>query len=196
MQHGFLDVPVIAVAKSNWSLDDLKKRAQDSLKEFGGGIDPAAFAKLSGLLHYVDGDYRDETTFTRLRQELGSASHPTHYLAIPPSLFDDVVSALGRSGCADGARVIVEKPFGHNSATARQLNAAIHKVFPESAVFRIDHYLGKRALRISCTSDSTTLSSSQSGTATTSSVCRSPWPKISALPDAESFTTKRVPSAT
>jgi glucose-6-phosphate 1-dehydrogenase len=146
VQHRSLDVPVIAVAKSNWTLDDLKKRASDSLKEFGGGVDPDAFQKLAGLLHYVDGDYRDATTFARLRQELGSASHPTHYLAIPPSLFGDVVLALGRSGCADGARVIVEKPFGRNSATARELNAAIHRVFPESAVFRIDHYLGKNAV--------------------------------------------------
>jgi glucose-6-phosphate 1-dehydrogenase len=146
IQHGSLDAPVIAVAKSGWTLDDLKKRASDSLKEFGGGVDPDAFQKLTGLLHYVDGDYRDATTFTRLREELGSAQHPTHYLAIPPSLFGDVVLALGRSGCADGARVVVEKPFGRDSATARKLNEAIHKVFPESAVFRIDHYLGKSAV--------------------------------------------------
>ena len=146
IRHGYLNVPVIAVAKSGWSLDDLRRRAGDSLKEHGGGIDPEAFKKLTGLLHYVDGDYRDNATFTRLRQELGSASHPTHYLAIPPSLFEEVVLALGQSGCADGARVIVEKPFGRNSATARELNSVIHKVFPESAVFRIDHYLGKRAV--------------------------------------------------
>jgi glucose-6-phosphate 1-dehydrogenase len=116
------------------------------LNEYGGGVDPDAFAKLTSLLHYVDGDYRDDNTFTRLRQELGSASQPTHYLSIPPSLFQEVVLALGRSGCADGARVIVEKPFGRNSATACQLNDTIHKVFEESAVFRIDHYLGKRAV--------------------------------------------------
>lgn len=146
IKHGFLDVPVIAVAKSGWSLEDLKKRAGDSLNEFGGGADPDAYAKLTSLLHYVDGDYRDDTTFRRLREELGSAKHPTHYLSIPPSLFEDVVLALGRSGCADGARVVVEKPFGRNSATACELNATIHKVFPESAVFRIDHYLGKRAV--------------------------------------------------
>ena len=146
IRHGTLDVPVIAVAKSGWTLEDLKRRAADSLTEFGGGIDTDAFAKLTSLLHYVDGDYRDSDTFVRLRQELGSASHPTHYLSIPPSLFEEVVLALGRSGCADGARVVVEKPFGHNSATARQLNQTIHKVFPESAVFRIDHYLGKRAV--------------------------------------------------
>ena len=116
------------------------------MAEFGGGVDPDAFAKLTSLLHYVDGDYRDDATFRRLREELGSASHPTHYLSIPPSLFEQVVLALGRSGCADGARVVVEKPFGRNGATAHQLNSTIHKVFPESAVFRIDHYLGKRAV--------------------------------------------------
>jgi len=146
IRHGFLDVPVVAVAKSACGLEDLKKRARDSLAEYGGGVDPDAFQKLTGLLHYVDGDYCDDATFTRLRQELGSASHPTHYLAIPPSLFEHVVSELGRSGCADGGRVVVEKPFGRDSATARKLNEAIHKVFPESAVFRIDHYLGKRAV--------------------------------------------------
>jgi glucose-6-phosphate 1-dehydrogenase len=146
IQHGFLDVPVIAVAKSGMSLEDLKTRASESLKEFGGGVDLDAFAKLTSLLHYVDGDYRDDDTFKRLRQELGTASHPTHYLSIPPSLFEAVILALGRTGCADGARVVVEKPFGHNSATARELNVAIHKVFPESGVFRIDHYLGKRAV--------------------------------------------------
>jgi glucose-6-phosphate 1-dehydrogenase len=146
IKHGTLDVPIIAVAKSGWGLEDVKKRAADSLKEFGGGVDPAAFAKLTSLLHYVDGDYRDPATFTQLRKELGSASHPTHYLAIPPSLFEEVVLALGGTGCADGARVVVEKPFGRNSASARELNTAIHKVFPESAVFRIDHYLGKSAV--------------------------------------------------
>lgn len=146
IQHGTLDVPVIAVAKSGWTLDDLKKRAVDSLNEFGGGVDPDAFSKLAGLLHYVDGDYRDDTTFVRLRQELGSARCPTHYLAIPPSLFDDVIMSLGRSGCAERGRVVVEKPFGRNAATAHELNATIHKVFPESSVFRIDHYLGKRAV--------------------------------------------------
>src|SRR5947209_13758690 len=102
IRHGSLDVPVIGVAKSNWSVEDLKKRAGDSLREYGGGVDPDAFAKLVSLLHYVDGDYRDRTTFERLRQELGPARHPTHYLSIPPSLFEEVVSALGRSGCADG----------------------------------------------------------------------------------------------
>jgi glucose-6-phosphate 1-dehydrogenase len=155
IRHGSLNVPVIAVAKSAWSLDDLKRRAADSLNEFGGGVDPDAFAKLTSLLHYVDGDYRDDDTFRRLRRELGSARRPTHYLSIPPSLFQEVILALGRSGCADGARVIVEKPFGRNTATACQLNETIHKVFPESAVFRIDHYLGKERWRILCISDST-----------------------------------------
>ncbi len=146
IQHGTLDVPVIGVAKNDWTLAQLQERAAQSITEFGGGIDPEAFAKLKGLMRYVDGDYRDPQTFAALRKELGAASHPTHYLAIPPSLFDDVVEALGASGCAAGARVIVEKPFGHNTATAIALTKSIQKVFPEPSVYRIDHYLGKSAV--------------------------------------------------
>jgi glucose-6-phosphate 1-dehydrogenase len=146
VKRGFLDVPVIGVAKSGWSIDQLRDRARASLKEYGGGVDEAAFAKLVALLKYIDGDYADPATFQKLRQTLGAAKHPTHYLAIPPSLFGAVVEQLGKSGCADGARVVIEKPFGHNYATARQLNQTLHTVFPESSVFRIDHYLGKEAV--------------------------------------------------
>jgi glucose-6-phosphate 1-dehydrogenase len=140
------NVPVIGVAKNGWTRDQLIERARASLNENGGGVDEQVFARLASHLKYVDGDYRDPETFRRLRSELGTAKRPTHYLAIPPSLFDDVVAALGASGCADGARVVVEKPFGRDAASARALNAAIHKVFPESSVFRIDHYLGKAAV--------------------------------------------------
>ena len=143
---GFLKAPVIGVAKSGWTIEQLRDRARASLKEFGGGVDEAAFSKLSALLQYIDGDYSDPATFTKLRQALGKAAHPAHYLAIPPSLFGAVVEQLGKSGCAEGARVIVEKPFGHNFATARQLNQTLHTVFPEALVFRIDHYLGKEAV--------------------------------------------------
>src|SRR5271156_2103903 len=111
VKRGRLTVPVIGVAKAGWNLDQLKARARDSVEKHGG-IDPAAFAKLSGLLRYVDGDYNDPQTFQALRKELGTAQQPAHYLAIPPVLFGAVVEQLGKSGCARGARVIVEKPFG------------------------------------------------------------------------------------
>src|SRR5215472_2760990 len=146
VKRGFLSVPVIGVAKSGWKIEDLRERARASLKEYGGGVDEPAFAKLVSLLQYIDGDYADPGTFAKLRQALGAAKHPTHYLAIPPSLFGAVVEQLGKSGCAQGARVVIEKPFGHNYATARQLNQTLHAVFPESNVFRIDHYLGKEAV--------------------------------------------------
>jgi len=145
VMHGELNVPVIGVAKAGWTLEQLKQRAHDSLSEHGG-INEGAFAKLTSLLQYIDGDYQDPATFTQLRQMLGSACRPTHYLAIPPSLFGAVVEALGRSGCAAGARVIVEKPFGRDLKSAQELNAIINTVFPEDAIFRIDHFLGKEAV--------------------------------------------------
>jgi glucose-6-phosphate 1-dehydrogenase len=147
VRRGHLNVPVIGVAKAGWNLDQLKDRARDSVKEYGGGVDEAAFAKLSALLRYVDGDYGDDATFVAVRRELGNAAHPAHYLAIPPSMFSVVISALGRSGCADGARVVVEKPFGRDLESARALNKTIHTVFAEQDVFRIDHYLGKEPVQ-------------------------------------------------
>jgi glucose-6-phosphate 1-dehydrogenase len=146
IQRGTLDVPVIGVAKADWTLEQLRARARDSLLQHGGGVDEAAFAKLVQLLRYVDGDYREPGTFDLLRQALGGAARPTHYLAIPPSLFGTVVEALGRSGCAQHARLVIEKPFGHDLASARHLNDTLHMVFPEQAIFRIDHYLGKEAV--------------------------------------------------
>jgi glucose-6-phosphate 1-dehydrogenase len=147
IKHGHLDVPVIGVAKAGWDLEQLKARAKDSLLTHGGGVDPAAFEKLSSLLQYVDGDYEDPETFTKLRAMLGSAERPLHYLAIPPDLFASVVGELGRSGCAKGARVVVEKPFGHDLESAQTLNKSLLAVFPESEVFRIDHYLGKEPVQ-------------------------------------------------
>ncbi len=144
--RGTLTVPVIGVAHSGWNLDLLRERARASLIEHGGGVDEAAFSRLASLLRYVDGDYADPATFVSLRAELGNAKRPTHYLAIPPSLFGTVIEALGKSGCAAGARVVIEKPFGHDLASARMLNETLHRVLPESSVFRIDHYLGKEAV--------------------------------------------------
>jgi glucose-6-phosphate 1-dehydrogenase len=143
---GQLDVPVVGVARAGWNLERLRARARESVEKHGG-VDEAAFAKLLGLLRYVDGDYRELATFHALRQALGDAARPAHYLAIPPSLFGPVVEHLGRSGCAQDARVILEKPFGRDLASARALNATLHTVFPESSVFRIDHYLGKEAVQ-------------------------------------------------
>ena len=144
-KRGHLNVPVVGVAKAGWNLDQLRARAKDSLEKHGG-IDPTAFEKLIGLLRYVDGDYQDPATFTALRKELNGAKSPAHYLAIPPVLFETVVGHLAESDCATGARVIVEKPFGHDLASAQELNKVLLGAFDEADVFRIDHYLGKRAV--------------------------------------------------
>jgi glucose-6-phosphate 1-dehydrogenase len=143
VKRGHLDVPVVGVAKAGWNLDQLRARAYDSLEKHGG-VDPAAFEKLTSLLRYVDGDYQDPATFASLRKELKDAHRPAHYLAIPPVLFETVVKQLAESNCAKGARVIVEKPFGHDLASAQDLNKVLLGVFNEADVFRIDHYLGKR----------------------------------------------------
>ena len=143
VKRGTLTVPVVGVAKAGWNLDQLKARARDSLAKHGG-VDEAAFAKLSSLLRYVDGDYGDPATFAALRRELGTAQRPAHYLAIPPVLFGAVVEKLAQSGCTSGARVVVEKPFGTDLASARALNGILFSSFDERSIFRIDHYLGKR----------------------------------------------------
>src|SRR3984885_11423775 len=142
VKRGALTVPVIGVAKAGWNLDQLKARAKDSLEQHGG-LDAGAWEKLSSLLKYVDGDYNDAATFAAVREALGGAKHPAHYLAIPPSLFEEVVDQLVKSGSADGARMIVEKPFGHDLASAQELDRILLGAFPESAIFRIDHYLAK-----------------------------------------------------
>jgi len=147
IKQGWLDVPIIGVAKAGWDVEQLKARARDGLEKHGGGVDEAAFAKLCALLQYIDGDYADPATFDALRQKLGAAKRPLHYLAIPPSLFAKVVEQLGRSGCAEGARVMVEKPFGHDLASAQALNASLLRVFPETRIFRVDHYLGKEPVQ-------------------------------------------------
>ena len=144
LKRGNLDLPVIGVAKSGWDLDQFKARAKDSLEKHGG-LDSAAFEKLSGLLRYVDGDYNDPATFKAIRQTLGAARQPAFYLAIPPALFGTVVEQLGKSGCVtEGARVIVEKPFGTDLVSAQRLNGILLGSFDEKRIFRIDHYLGKK----------------------------------------------------
>jgi glucose-6-phosphate 1-dehydrogenase len=146
VRRGSLPCPVVGVAKSGFTLEQFIARAKDSLNQYGGGADKVAFQALVSQLRYIDGDYSDPKTFVELRELLGGSKCPTHYLAIPPSLFPTVVEALGNSGCATGARVILEKPFGHDLASARALNATLHSVFPEPSIFRIDHYLGKEAV--------------------------------------------------
>jgi glucose-6-phosphate 1-dehydrogenase len=145
VKRGTLTVPVIGVAKAGWNLDQFKARAKDSLEKHGG-VDDAAWQKLSGLLGYVDGDYADPATFTAVRSALGSSQRPAHYLAIPPSMFETVVEQLVKSGSAKGARIIVEKPFGHDLASAQELNRILLSAFDESAIFRIDHYLAKNSV--------------------------------------------------
>src|SRR5438876_1295286 len=133
VKRGHLDVPVIGVAKAGWNLEQLRARAEDSLEKHGG-LDPAAFGTLCGVLRYVDGDYQDPATFQALREELGSARRPAHYLAIPPVLFELVVEQLARSGCAENGRVIVEKPFGHDLASAQGLNRILLRSFDEGSI--------------------------------------------------------------
>ena len=142
-KRGHLNLPIIGVAKAGWTLDQLRARARDSVERHGG-LDAAAFPTLNGLLRYVDGDYRVAATFQAIREQLGTAKRPAYYLAIPPTLFPLVVDQLHQSGCTSGARVIVEKPFGRDLASAQALNRTLFGCFDESTIFRIDHYLGKR----------------------------------------------------
>jgi glucose-6-phosphate 1-dehydrogenase len=146
IRRGHLDVPILGVARAGSSIEALRARAKESI-EARGPLDPAAFAKLSRLLQYVGGNYEDAATHAALKAALGSAAHPAYYLAIPPSLFETVASGLAAAGIADGARVIVEKPFGRDVASAEALNTTLHQHFDEPAIFRIDHYLGKEPVQ-------------------------------------------------
>jgi len=143
VKRSHLNVPVVGVAKAGWNLDQFRARARDSVEKHGG-VAAAAFSKLCELLRYVDGDYQDASTFAAVRKEIGSSQRPAHYLAIPPALFGVVVRQLSTSGCANGARVILEKPFGRDLESARELNRILLAHFDETAIFRIDHYLGKK----------------------------------------------------
>jgi glucose-6-phosphate 1-dehydrogenase len=145
-KRGALKIPVVGVAASKWSPAQLRKHARDAIKQSGKIDDKAALDRLLSLLGYVSGDYNDPGTFDALKQALGEARRPAHYLAIPPSLFETVVKGLGDTGLAKHARVIVEKPFGRNLASARELNRVLRSMFAEEAVYRIDHFLGKEAI--------------------------------------------------
>ena len=146
-RRGHLDVPVVGVARTGWTLERLRARARESIERHGGGVDEAVFARFVSRLRFVGGDYGDDATYAGLRKALGDTARPLHYLAIPPSLFATVVEGLARSGCAHGARVVLEKPFGRDLPSAQALNATLHRVFDESAIFRIDHYLGKEPVQ-------------------------------------------------
>ncbi len=145
-KRGALDVPLVGVALSGWNLERLRERAEDGIRKSERTVDARALRRLLGLLQYVDGDYNDPATFTALKRALGRSRRPAHYLAIPPSLFATVLRGLGRAGLAKQARVIVEKPFGRDLASARRLNRVARSVFPEDAIYRIDHFLGKEAI--------------------------------------------------
>ena len=144
-QHN-LEIPIVGVAKAGWNLDQLKARARDSIATHGG-LDEADFAKLSSQLQYVDGDYRDANTFAQLRKVIGPATRPLHYLAIPPSMFAAVAEGLAKAGLATNARVVVEKPFGRDLESAQDLGRILQEFFPETAIFRIDHFLGKEPVQ-------------------------------------------------
>jgi glucose-6-phosphate 1-dehydrogenase len=145
-RRGHFDVPILGVAGRPWTSDQLRAYARQSLAAHGG-VDEDVFPKLAARLHYLSGDYTSPETYQRLREALGNAQHPLHYLAIPPSMFIPVIEGLGTSSCAAGARIVVEKPFGHNLTSAQKLNQVLHHFFPESAIFRIDHFLGKEPIQ-------------------------------------------------
>jgi glucose-6-phosphate 1-dehydrogenase len=145
-RHGRLDIPIIGIAHSGWTVELLRQRVRDELSQ-RPGYDAAAVERLVSNLSYLEGDYRDPAMFTQLRAALGTARHPLHYLAIPPDAFSTVADGLGRSGCAQGARIVVEKPFGRDLASAKELNETLHREFDESNIYRIDHFLGKEAVQ-------------------------------------------------
>src|SRR5271167_3060490 len=146
LRRDAFNIPIIGMARAGWDLDKLKERARDSIQH-SGDFDAGCFAKFAALLRYVDGDYSDFATFSKLCNALGLAKSPIHYLAIPPSMFASVVQGLQKCGCSENARVIVEKPFGRDLASAQALDQTLHEVFDESSIFRIDHYLGKEAVQ-------------------------------------------------
>lgn len=142
-KHDRLDVPVVCVGREAWSAEQLVARARESVEKHGGGVDARAFERLARAIRFVGGDYNGAAFFAAIRAALGDAARPLHYLAIPPSAFPNVVDGLGRSGCAAGARIVVEKPFGRDLASAQALNRTLHGHFEEASIFRVDHFLGK-----------------------------------------------------
>ena len=192
--RGHLPPPVIAVAKSGWTLDQLRARAQESI-ERSGGLNRDAFNKFVAVLSYIDGDYSDISTFQQLADALGGSNYPAHYLAIPPRLFGLVFRQLALSGASRSGRVIVEKPFGHELATARELNHVMHGTFDEerTSTASITTW-GKMPFRTSCSSDSGMRSWSRSGTGSSSRTCRSRWRRNSASMAEDRSTTRPAPS--
>ncbi len=180
VRRGVLEVPVVGVAAPAWTPAQLRRQATDSIRQAGRIADRDALARLLSLLRYVGGDYNDPGTFRALKQALGNARRPAHYLAIPPALFATVLEGLGAAGLADQARVIVEKPFGRDLASARELNRIALSVFPEDSIFRIDHYLGKEAIMNILYFRFANSFLEPSGIAITWPACRSRWPRISA----------------
>jgi glucose-6-phosphate 1-dehydrogenase len=147
IKRGNPGFPIVGVSRGGSSLEKLRERMRESVREYGGGVDPRAIEILAKNLAYVDGDYRTEELFTKLRAALGTAKRPLYYLSIPPSVFPEVVELLGKTRCAEGARVVIEKPFGRDLASAQQLNTVLTTVFPETSIFRIDHFLGKEPVQ-------------------------------------------------
>jgi glucose-6-phosphate 1-dehydrogenase len=147
VKSGHLNEPIIGVALEKWTVEQLRERAHDSIRSQISGYDEATFQKLAGLLGYVSGDYKDPATFANLGEALNGRTHPLFYLAIPPSMFETVVQSLQTAKLSIGARVMVEKPFGHDYQSAKHLNCVLHSVFEEDAIFRIDHYLGKESIQ-------------------------------------------------
>jgi glucose-6-phosphate 1-dehydrogenase len=148
VRRGVLTTPVVGVAFDPWDVEKLRARVHESTQKFyGDKFDEGVFGKLAALINYVSGDYRSPDTFAKLKAALGTATRPLHYLAIPPSMFETVAQGLKNAGCSENARLMVEKPFGHDEASAKELNAVLHKYFDESAIFRIDHYVGKEAVQ-------------------------------------------------
>ena len=178
IRRGHLKEPVIGVAKTERTPERIRAIVRESLEQ-NGGLDSQAFASLLGLLRYVSGDYRDPATFERLGKALGSAARPLYYLAIQPSLFTTVIEGLATSGVVGGARVVVEKPFGRNLASAQALNRTLHTYFPDHAIFRIDHYLGKESVQNLMYFRFANPFFELGGTGIPSSVCRSRWPNSS-----------------
>ena len=196
VKRGTLNVPVIGVAKAGWNLDQLKARAKDSLEKHGG-LDPAAFEKLCGLLRYVDGDYNDPATFQALRREMGSAQRPAYYLAIPPAAFATVVEQLvpGRLHPTTPGSII-EKPFGRDLASARELNPSCSKPSTKRRFSALTITWASSPCITCCSSASPTPCWSRSGTAITSRACRSRWRRISACRAGARFTSRSAPSGT
>ena len=145
VKRGHLEAPIIGVARGDYDLEKLQLRAKESIQRYGN-FEEETFSKFLKLLAFVGGDYTDPNTFHRVREALGNAQNPTHYLAIPPVLFPAIIAQLDQSGCAKGARIIVEKPFGTDYNSAKALNKLLLSKFSESSVYRIDHYLGKETV--------------------------------------------------